>query len=251
MADIVTLKNVAVSYGENNLYGGVTFSVKQGEVFAIAGNSGSGKSTLLKNIVGLSFPTTGEIHLMDHDLSKLNESNCEQLYQQIGFLFQEGALFGNLTVAENIMLPMYKLFMIPADISFDLALIKLKLVGLNESVAQLLPSELSGGMRKRMALARALALDPKILFLDEPTAGLDPESAAAFDQLVGDLKEALNITVVLVTHDLSTLQNIADRIAIVHDHSITCGTLQELRKSEIPGIRTYFHSVRANEIFHP
>jgi phospholipid/cholesterol/gamma-HCH transport system ATP-binding protein len=247
---ILSLNNVSTKLGGRIINRNVSLEVQEQETLALIGPSGSGKSTLLKAMVGLLPITTGTIDVLGYNIHNLTHQEAYFLYRNWGFLFQEGALFGNFTVLQNIYVPLEHLFGIPFDIGSELAYTKLKMVGLSERVASLYPSELSGGMKKRVGLARALATDPKLLFLDEPTAGLDPLAAGEFDDLIFALKESLNLTVIMVTHDLSTLKSKTDRIAVITEHGIVVGTLQKLLKSQDPEIHEYFHSPRAEEIFY-
>lgn len=249
MQHVVSASHLSLSYGSKTVLKNASFKVKKGDVFAIVGNSGSGKSTLLKALVGLKTIDSGKVLVFEEEVSELRGETETHFCEKIGFLFQEGALLGNLTVIQNIALPLNRLFQIPLKAAHELAYFKLKLVGLQEDVGALCPSNLSGGMRKRVGLARALALDPSLIFLDEPTAGLDPEASAAFDNLILTLKQDLHLTVVLVTHDLSTVKNIATCIGFVGNQEIICGTLLQMRQNKTPHVQHYFHSPRAEEIF--
>jgi phospholipid/cholesterol/gamma-HCH transport system ATP-binding protein len=218
--------------------------VKRGEVIAIVGGSGSGKSVLLRSIIGLIAPSEGEIEIFGVDPRTLSGHELEQLQIRWGMLFQEGALFSSQTVAENIQVPLREYTGMSQDLMNEIASVKLSMVGLPETAAPKYPSEISGGMKKRAGLARALALDPELLFLDEPTAGLDPISATQFDNLVRDLQKSLNLTVVMVTHDIDTLRATTDRIAVLVNKKLKIGTIETLRNDPDPWIKEYFGGVR-------
>ncbi len=215
-----------------------------GEVLAVAGASGSGKSVLLRVILGLLGPAAGSVVIFGKDIYALGREEFRLLEARWGVLFQDGALFSSLTVAENIEVPLKERLRLPPPLMLEIAALKLALVGLPADTAAKYPSELSGGMRKRAGLARALALDPEILFLDEPTSGLDPIAAAEFDTLVGDLRRSLGLTVLMVTHDLDSLYALADRVAILIDGRLKTGTLDELLRNDDPWIKRYFSGPR-------
>lgn len=239
MGDIIRVRDLHNRFGANVLHDGITFSVRRGEVLGIVGGSGTGKSVLLRTIIGLNKPAAGRIELFGD-----RPEPTRRPQTRWGVLFQDGALFSSLTVAENVMVPMRESLSLPTRLMGDLAALKIALAGLPTSAAGKYPSQLSGGMRKRAGLARAIALDPEILFLDEPTAGLDPIGAHAFDQLVAELRDALGLTVVMVTHDLDSLTAICDRIAVLVDRNIRVGTLDALMQDDHPWIRDYFHGPR-------
>ncbi len=241
---IIRVRGLTNRFGDNVVHDRVDLDVKRGEVIAIVGGSGTGKSVLLRSIIGLIQPAEGEIEIFGVDPRTLNGHALEQLQIRWGMLFQEGALFSSETVAENIQVPMREYTKMSQELMNEIASVKLSMVGLPESAAPKFPSEISGGMKKRAGLARALALDPELLFLDEPTAGLDPISAAQFDQLVRDLQKSLNLTVVMVTHDIDTLRATTDRIAVLVNKKIKIGTIESLRQDPDPWIKEYFGGVR-------
>jgi phospholipid/cholesterol/gamma-HCH transport system ATP-binding protein len=237
----IRLRGIVNRFGPTTVHDGVDLDVERGEVLALIGGSGSGKSVLLRTIVGLRRPQAGTIELLGE---RIDADVPPALRARFGMLFQDGALFSSLTVARNIQLPIRERHRLPEHLLDELARLKLSLVGLPCSAGAKLPAELSGGMRKRAGLARALALDPELLFLDEPTAGLDPIAAAAFDELIGSLQRSLGLTVVMVTHDLDSLIRIADRIAVLVERRIVVGTIGELRRHPDPWLRSYFGGVR-------
>ena len=243
---ILTVRGLANSFGEQVVHKDLDLDVKAGEIIGVVGGSGTGKSVLMRAILGLRPPQAGEIHVLGVDA--LNSSPRERLKieRNSGVLYQNGALFSSLTVAENVMVPLKEHHgELPFDLINDLAMLKIRLAGLPDNAADKFPSQLSGGMVKRAALARALALDPAILFLDEPTAGLDPISAAAFDQLILDLQRALGLTVFLITHDLDTLYTICNRVAVLADGKVLVNApLSEVEKFDHPWVQEYFHGPR-------
>lgn len=224
--DLIRVKNLKIAFGEKTVLNHVNFSVSQGEIFAIIGGSGCGKTTLLRTLLGLIPKTEGEIYLFKALFEEFNYQTTLSIRKKIGVLFQYSALFSTLTVLENILFPMKEHLNIPLADMEQLALLKMNLAGLNPSCAHLAPSELSGGMQKRAGLARALALDPEILFLDEPTSGLDPQTAFQFDTLVRHLQQSLGTTMIIVSHDMDSLNRIADRVAFLGEgaslQSILC-----------------------------
>ncbi|HVC56901.1 MAG TPA: ATP-binding cassette domain-containing protein [Stellaceae bacterium] len=247
---VISVRGLVSRFGEQTVHDGIDLDVHRGEVLGVVGGSGSGKSVLLRTIVGLRRPQAGDINVLGYDVLHLDDSDAQALEQRWGVLFQDGALFSSLTVAQNIEVPLREHVPMPEPLMDEIAACKIAIVGLPEATADKFPSQLSGGMRKRAGLARALALDPEILFLDEPTAGLDPIGAAEFDQLIRDLKASLDLTVFLVTHDLDTLFAICDRVAVLVDSKIRIGTLDQLLADDHPWIHAYFHGPRGRAA-HP
>ena len=242
---VLEMNSIVTRFGAEVIHDGVSFSVKGGEVVALIGGSGTGKSVLLKEVIGLMRPCGGDVHLLGTDVWNSSAEEMNALRRRFGMLFQDGALFSSLTVAENIAVPFREHTDLSADIISSLVGFMLDLVGLTADTGRKSPAQLSGGMRKRVALARALALEPEILFLDEPTSGLDPVGARAFDKLVRVLSDSLGLTVFLVTHDLDTLLSIIDRaIALSGGRVIADGPVDEVMKIDHPWIRDYF-SARA------
>lgn len=241
----VTVRGLENRFGSNLLHDGLDLDVLPGEVLGVVGSSGSGKTVLMRSIIGLNRPRTGEVSVLGENLSALRGRQRKALLARIGVLFQNGALFSGLTVAENIGLVL-KLHTGLAPEPIDrLARQKIDMAGLPQDTAGKMPAQLSGGMRTRAGLARALALDPEIVFLDEPTAGLDPIGAADFDRLIRELQQSLGLTVFMVTHDLNSLVAIADRIAVLVDRKIRVGPLDELLNDPHPWIQAYFRGPRA------
>ncbi|MCB1666019.1 MAG: ATP-binding cassette domain-containing protein [Pseudomonadales bacterium] len=242
---VIQVRGLCNRFGSNSVHENLDLDVRRGEILGIVGGSGTGKSVLLRSIVGLMQPSAGEVNLFGQDLLRLPTRKREALERRIGVLFQQGALFSSLTVLENIALPLIEHAGLSRRDAQYLASVKLALTGLAPHAGALYPSDLSGGMIKRAALARALALDPDILFLDEPTAGLDPIGAAAFDQLLVTLRNAFNLTVFLVTHDLDTLYTACDRVAVLSQKKVlVVDTLEVVEKNEDAWIQEYFHGPR-------
>jgi phospholipid/cholesterol/gamma-HCH transport system ATP-binding protein len=242
---VVEVRDVHTRFGDAVVHDGVSLSVRRGEIFALAGASGCGKSTLLRELILLHRPQSGSIRVLGRELAGLAEAEAKALRRRWGVLFERGALFGSLTVTGNVALPLEEHARLPARLAGELAGLKIALAGLPPDAGPKHPSELSGGMRKRAALARAIALDPELLFLDEPTAGLDPLSAQGFEELVLHLKGLLGLTVLMVTHDLDLLWRVADRVAfMVEGRIVGVGTMQELSASEHPLVRAYFYGPR-------
>ena len=253
---IVRVRGLVNRFGSETVHDGLDLDVFAGEVLGVVGGSGSGKSVLLNTIVGLNRPKQGEVEVFGTDILSASESELRAVERRWGVLFQDGALFSSLTVAQNIEVPLKEFWDMPPRLMDGIAALKIGLAGLPEDAGPKFPAELSGGMRKRAGLGRALALDPEILFLDEPTAGLDPIAAGEFDNLVRDLKSSLGLTVFMVTHDLDSLFAICDRVAVLVDKKIRIGTLEELLRDDHPWIRAYFHGPRGRaaaqaEASHP
>jgi phospholipid/cholesterol/gamma-HCH transport system ATP-binding protein len=242
---VIRVRGLRNQFGDQVIHDGLDLDVRRGEVLGVVGGSGTGKSVLLRAIVGLIRPAAGRLEVFGVDPDRLDAGDMSALRSRYGVLFQDGALFSSLTVTENIQVAMREFLDMPQDLMDQLAALKVAMVGLPADAGAKFPSELSGGMRKRAGLARALALDPEILFLDEPTAGLDPIGAAAFDQLIRDLQQSLGLTVFMVTHDLDSLAAICDRIAVLVDKQVKTGTMADHLKDDHPWIRAYFHGPRA------
>ncbi len=241
MEPIISICGLVNQFGTQRVHDGLSMNVERGEVLGIVGGSGSGKSVLLRSILGLHQPTSGSITVLGQAIHYL-QSGPERSW---GVLFQTGALLSALTVQENIELPIAIHSDMPADTRCELARLKIRMAGLPISAAAKYPAELSGGMIKRAALARALALEPKILFLDEPTAGLDPIAATEFDKLVIYLRSSLDLTIVMITHDLDTLFGVCDRVAVLVDGKVVLGSVAEVSQADHPWIRRYFGNPRA------
>ena len=228
-------------FGEHVVHDGLDLEVRSGEVLGLVGGSGSGKSVLLNTLIGLREPDGGTVEVLGHDLATATNADWEMIEQSWGVLFQQGALFSNLTVLENVSAPLIEHTRLTHAAVADIATLKIAMAGLPPEAGALKPAELSGGMIKRAGLARALALDPKLLFLDEPTSGLDPIAAAAFDTLIGGLSASLGLTVFMITHDLDSLHAICDRVAVIADKKVVAvGTIAELERSDHPWIKQYF-----------
>jgi phospholipid/cholesterol/gamma-HCH transport system ATP-binding protein len=244
-SDPIVIKGLVNRFGKNVVHQDLDLTVPRGEILGVVGGSGAGKTVLLRSILGLQRPAAGEIFLFGQNAARATPVMRRQIQAKTGVLFQSGALFSALTVVENIMTPMMEFSRLQPGEARSIALLKMSLAGLPLSAAELTPAELSGGMIKRAALARALALDPELLFLDEPTAGLDPIGAAAFDTLIKELAASLDLTVFMITHDLDSLYAICDEVAVLADKRVVeKAPVAELEKSTHPWIHEYFHGPR-------
>ena len=242
----IKVRGLKNAFGDQVVHEGLDLEVRKGEILGVVGGSGTGKSVLMRSIIGLQIPVEGDIEVLGRSITDAQEDDDIDIRSRWGVLFQGGALFSTLTVAENVEVPLKEFFPeISPELMHEIARYKVVLSGLPEDATAKYPAELSGGMRKRAGLARALALDPELLFLDEPTAGLDPIGAAAFDSLIVELKQALDLTVFLITHDLDTLYEICDRVAVLADgRVIAVGTIPELLATDHPWIQEYFNGPR-------
>jgi len=248
----IRVRGVDVGFGSRLILRGLDLDVRRGEVLGFVGGSGTGKSVLTRAILGLVQKSAGQIQIFGRDLDALAPRERQAVERRCGVLFQQGALFSGLTVLQNVQVPMREYLNLSQGLMDELARLKIAMVGLRPDAADKFPSELSGGMIKRAALARALALDPDILFLDEPTSGLDPIGAAEFDELIATLQKTLGLTVFMVTHDLGSLYSICDRIAALADGKvIATGTVAQMLASEHPWVRSYFHGKRARQLTQP
>jgi phospholipid/cholesterol/gamma-HCH transport system ATP-binding protein len=242
----IRVRDLVVGFGDKIIMDGLNLDVVKGEVLGFVGGSGMGKSVLTRTILGLVPKRAGTISVFGEDLDTLNATQFSALQRRFGVMFQQGALLSGLTVKQNVQIPMREHLNLSKGLADELAMLKIGLVGLPADAANKKPSELSGGMIKRAALARALALDPELLFLDEPTSGLDPIGAADFDELIGTLQKTLGLTVFMVTHDLDSLYAICDRVAALADQKvIAAGSMDTMLASEHPWLQAYFHGTRA------
>ena len=246
MAEVlIEVRGLVNRFGAQVVHDHLDMTVERGEVFGIVGGSGSGKSVLLRSILGLQRPRAGEVRMLGRDLTQLSTPELKDIKATYGVTFQQGALFSSLTVLQNVQLPMLEHLQLSPRALEELALLKVRLVGLTDEAARKFPAQLSGGMVKRAALARALALDPQLLMLDEPTAGLDPISAAAFDELIMDLRQQLRLTVIMITHDFDTIFRTCNRVGVIIDRKMTSDTLEAITRNPHPWIQAYFHGERA------
>ncbi len=245
--NIIEVRNLTNAFGPHVVHQNLDLDVRRGEVLGLVGGSGTGKSVLMNTILGLRKPQGGQIRVLGHDTQ--SPSSRRGLESRWGVLFQNGALFSSLTVKENVILPLREHTRLPEKLMSELADMKIMLAGLEADAGVKRPSELSGGMLKRAALARALALDPELLFFDEPTSGLDPISAAAFDELIGQLQSTLDLSVFMITHDLDSLYAICDRVAVLADKKVEIvAPVKDVVKSEHPWIQAYFHGKRGRSV---
>jgi len=247
MEPVVEVRGLVNRFGRQVVHDGLDMRVEEDEVFGIVGGSGSGKSVLLRTILGLQRPLAGTVRIRGSDITHLSERELRPIKAGYGVAFQSGALYSGLTVLENVQLPMIEHLRLPPTALEGLALLKIRLVGLPEDAAWKYPAQLSGGMVKRVAVARALALDPQLLFLDEPTSGLDPVSAAAFDELVVYLQQHLNLTIVMITHDLDSIFRTCNRVGVIVDGHMESDTLERIVDYPNPWIQAYFHGERGRE----
>ncbi len=242
---VIEVRGLRNQFGAQVVHDDLDLDIRRGEIVGVVGGSGSGKSVLLRSIIGLNRPAAGSVKLLGTEMTSASEARRNEVERRCGVLFQNGALFSSLTVAENTMVPMREHYRLPQAMMERFAALKIALAGLPENAGAKYPSELSGGMVKRAALARSIALDPDILFLDEPTAGLDPIGAAAFDQLILTLRESLGLTVFLITHDLDTLYTICDRVAVLSQKRVlVADTLDKVERYDDPWVQDYFQGPR-------
>jgi phospholipid/cholesterol/gamma-HCH transport system ATP-binding protein len=243
---VIRVRDLVVGFGRQTVIDGLSLDVRSGEILGLVGGSGAGKSVLMRTIIGLLPKRRGSIEVFGVELDRVGEAERRAVERRWGILYQQGALFSSLTVRQNVEFPMREFLDLSDELMAEVALAKLDMVGLDPGDADKLPAELSGGMTKRVALARALALDPEIVFLDEPTSGLDPITAGDFDSLILTLQQTLGLTVFMVTHDLDTLQTACDRIAALADGRIVAdGPIETMLQSEHPWVRAYFRGERA------
>jgi phospholipid/cholesterol/gamma-HCH transport system ATP-binding protein len=246
---IIRVRDISVQFGSTKILDGLNLDVQRGEILGFVGPSGAGKSVLTRTIIGLVPKTSGQIEVFGIDLDAANSAERRAVERRWGILFQQGALFSSLTVRQNIQFPVREYLKVSQRLLDEITVAKLGMVGLRPEVADRFPSELSGGMIKRVALARALALDPELVFLDEPTSGLDPIGAGDFDELVRTLQRTLGLTVFMVTHDLDSLYTACDRIAVLGNGKVIApGSMADMRASEQPWLRAYFHGKRARAV---
>ncbi len=248
MEPVISVRGIVNRFGRNVVHDGLDVDVLPGEVFGIVGGSGSGKSVLLRTILGLQRPVSGSVRIEGEEVTGRPARELLAVKRRYGVTFQHGALFTSLTVSQNVELPIAEYYPVSEAVLGELAMLRIRMVGLPADAAGKYPAQLSGGMVKRAALARALALDPALLFLDEPTSGLDPISAAAFDRLVLYLQQSLKLTVVMITHDLDTIFRTCNRVGVIVDGRMISGTLDEIVRHEHPWIRDYFGGERSRAV---
>jgi len=247
----IRVRDLAVGFGRQTVLDHLSLDVRKGEILGLVGASGGGKSVLMRTIIGLIPRRSGAIEVMGHEIGGTQSPGTQGAAATWGILFQQGALFSSLTVRQNVQFPLRENLVLSQELMDEIAIAKLEMVGLRAQDADKYPAELSGGMTKRVALARALALDPPILFLDEPTSGLDPIAAGDFDALIGTLQKTLGLTVFMVTHDLASLTTVCDRVAALADGKIVAiGPMRDLLQSEHPWVRAYFHGKRSQMLQH-
>lgn len=238
---VIEVSGLLSQFGDRVIHQDLDLDLGRGEVLGVVGGSGTGKTVLLNSIIGLKTPDGGSVRLFGQDRETLDDRAAAAIERRTGVLFQQGALFSSLSVLENVAAPLVEHTRLPRDVIVELAEMKIAMVGLKPEAHHLKPAELSGGMKKRVGLARALALDPELLFLDEPTAGLDPIGAAAFDDLIRKLSDDLGLTIFMITHDLDSLYAVCDKVAVLADkHVVAKATVSELERSDHPWIREYF-----------
>jgi len=246
---IIEVRDLVVGFDDHAVLDGIDLDVYRGEILGFVGGSGAGKSVLMRTIIGLLPRRAGTIRVFGVDIARASDADRHAIEQRWGVLFQQGALFSSLNVRENLQFPIREYLKLSPRLLDELAVAKLEMVGLDTSVLDKFPAELSGGMTKRVALARALALDPEIVFLDEPTSGLDPIGAGEFDELIATLQRTLGLTVFMVTHDLDSLHTVCDRIAVLADHKvIAAGTMETMLASTHPWLHAYFHGTRSRAV---
>ena len=247
---VISVEDVVTRFGEAVVHDHISLSVKEGEIYGLLGFSGSGKSTLLKEMIMLLRPQSGSIQILGHDVLNISSAEAAELKKRFGVLFQSGALFSSLNVGENIGVALKEYTALHQELIDVIVKARINMVGLPEHAGALYPAELSGGMIKRVALARALSMDPEIVFLDEPTSGLDPVGAEEFDQLIVGLRDLLGFTVVMVTHDLNLILNVVDRFSVLYDHKVIAeGSFEEVIELDNPVINNYFKGARGTMRF--
>ncbi len=248
--NMIEVRGLKTQFDDVVIHENLDLDVRKGEIIGVVGGSGSGKSVLMRAIIGLKRPSAGVVKIFGEDYYRANEAERRAIEQRWGVLFQGGALFSSMTVAQNVMAPINEHLHLPKLLTEDIAALKISMSGLSADAGDKFPSELSGGMNKRAGIARALALDPEIVFLDEPTAGLDPIGASNFDELIVNLKESLGLTVFMVTHDLDTLHAACDRVAVLAEKRvIVCGPIEDVRNADHPWIREYFSGPRGRAAY--